>query len=1081
MAKKKPFHLRLRCSIDSEARKPSKKQSTVKLVNSNEAASRTTKWRHKLKANNPQEYTKLLKKAAEYNKLQRIEMSLAESTLKKRNISTEEKEKSEKFLEQKKRCNATAALRMRKMRAKKKEEQLRLQSNKMKQTPSTRAQDKRQKEKLQAQARKKRERRAAMSKEEHEQYNAMRREKYKQKKEKEKLMWIESQKLKAREAELKKEEERLKEIAEAFDQKHAELEVTRKKLSSAGCDVRSSSARRKSLERVRAVMPQDREKCVSTMIDLFQKSSPKKRAALKKRGMHTGLEDAHHEVQNLLTSSISEEMGRLKRSKKKKDLEKRRNIAASLKILSKYRLQKKGSALLQMGRKIISSASKKKQMHDKRKLSPEVASAVISFYEESAIDLPDKKMVSMKTMKNIRYLQQSVAALFLKFKSQNPDMKVGAKTFYSLRPHHVKLQGSIKFRACLCEYCTNIELKATAINNLAHSYGMKSFFDGVHSVNRVTMCPKSEGAKTYMRHCSERKCKECGPKLLRSYLRPLVEKHGPKHMTWKKWIRVRVDENGKTITKQQIVTNDGTVSQCLEELEGETVTISKHLHSASWQSQQFATLTKDMPNNWVVMVLDFAENFVCKYQDEIQSAHWYHTNVTIHPIVCYHRCPTCDETMQESLVFITGDNRHTYHAVHQFMSQAVQHLRQNMEIDKIIRFTDQCAAQYKSRGPFKDIALAQQHYQVPVEHHYFGARHGKGPSDGETAVVKRQASLAISSGRKVMNNAKDVYEFCQDELTIQPSQAECLHFQRKVFFVEEMNHNRDHKDVQTIKGTRQLHCVKGESSGRLWTRNLSCFCKGCVLGNQQCDSRGTVDDWKSEKLFAATIETSHDTGDTEDPSSMTVADDDLDADGPSSMTDADDYWESESSPSSSPVKQLHVTDNVVIGVPTSHPPSTSDRQLPVEVPTSNLLSTGTELHVEDQTSHSSTCDTQLHMELPTSHSPSTAGTRVHVTAYRQTQDLQTGDFVAVVYGKTWWVGEVLELKGEDAHINFLLNKGDNKYSWPDKPEQDWIRRTGIFAIFPSPPIPVSSRHLGFEENTFRSLATRINTFINLEE
>ena len=76
--------------------------------------------------------------------------------------------------------------------------------------------------------------------------------------------------------------------------------------------------------------------------------------------------------------------------------------------------------------------------------------------------------------------------------------------------------------------------------------------------------------------------------------------------------------------------------------------------------------------------------------------------------------------------------------------------------------------------------------------------------------------------------------------------------------------------------------------------------------------------------------------------------------------------------------------------------------------------------------------------------------------------------------KTWWVGEVLELKGEDAHINFLLNKGENKY-WPDKRDQDWIRRTGIFAIFPTPPIPVSSRHLGFAETTFRSVATRIST------
>ena len=32
------------------------------------------------------------------------------------------------------------------------------------------------------------------------------------------------------------------------------------------------------------------------------------------------------------------------------------------------------------------------------------------------------------------------------------------------------------------------------------------------------------------------------------------------------------------------------------------------------------------------MILDFAENYACRYQDEIQSVHWGRSSATIHPI-----------------------------------------------------------------------------------------------------------------------------------------------------------------------------------------------------------------------------------------------------------------------------------------------------------------------------------------------------------------------------------------------------------------------------------------------------------------
>lgn len=53
--------------------------------------------------------------------------------------------------------------------------------------------------------------------------------------------------------------------------------------------------------------------------------------------------------------------------------------------------------------------------------------------------------------------------------------------------------------------------------------------------------------------------------------------------------------------------------------------------------------------------MDYAENYTCVYQDEAQSAHWSHEQVTLFFIVAYFRCHTCNEVAHDSLVFVTDD------------------------------------------------------------------------------------------------------------------------------------------------------------------------------------------------------------------------------------------------------------------------------------------------------------------------------------------------------------------------------------------------------------------------------------------
>jgi len=204
---------------------------------------------------------------------------------------------------------------------------------------------------------------------------------------------------------------------------------------------------------------------------------------------------------------------------------------------------------------------------------------------------------------------------------------------------------------------------------------------------------------------------------------------------------------------------NNTVEALLSELTTDLVPFAKHLFNAKWKSEKFETLKKTLPENWVLFCMDFGENYACRHQDETQGAHWHYDQVTIHPIVTYYHCPSegCNEITHESLVFISNDHKHDYHAVQHFVKKSNQYLleQQGLVFNKEIHFSDRAPTQYKSKANFVDLSMAQEDFGLDIEKHFFGSRHGKGPCDGEIGVLKRSASLAVKRGH-VIADAEDI-------------------------------------------------------------------------------------------------------------------------------------------------------------------------------------------------------------------------------------------------------------------------------------------------------------------------------------
>ena len=91
---------------------------------------------------------------------------------------------------------------------------------------------------------------------------------------------------------------------------------------------------------------------------------------------------------------------------------------------------------------------------------------VASFWEETATPLPDKKLVSMKTGKPAFQLRQHLKEVYKDFCNRSCS-KIAFSTFAKCRPPNIKLMAQAKLGQCLCEYCTNVQLKLNTCNILA--------------------------------------------------------------------------------------------------------------------------------------------------------------------------------------------------------------------------------------------------------------------------------------------------------------------------------------------------------------------------------------------------------------------------------------------------------------------------------------------------------------------------------------------------------------------------------------------------------------------------------------
>ena len=301
-----------------------------------------------------------------------------------------------------------------------------------------------------------------------------------------------------------------------------------------------------------------------------------------------------------------------------------------------------------------------------------------------------------------------------------------------------------------------------------------------------------------------------------------------------------VQENRKVLTVQR-----DKISVCVEEMCKGLESFSSHVFVANWQYTQYSYLRDNLPVGWVLSVIDFAENYRCTYQDEIASAYYSYEQVTIIPVQVFHRCigcevSECDETVSRSVLFISDDLNHDHHLVRAANETLVQYLiHEGVALDHHVQFSDGCAAQFKSKGPFDDV----KNESGSFERGYFGSRHGKSPCDAMGAVLKNSVTRYVKSRRGTVGDAIELFRYADENLKIDEE-----HRKRIPFFIDSREVSRPESNPPSVIGTRSLHSVKNSwnqpGQAKLLVRNLSCFCCPACVGGEECENSSHVDAWK---------------------------------------------------------------------------------------------------------------------------------------------------------------------------------------------------------------------------------------------
>ena len=482
-----------------------------------------------------------------------------------------------------------------------------------------------------------------------------------------------------------------------------------------------------------------------------------------------------------------------------------------------------------------------------RKLNASQITSIGQFFrsEDTSFPLPDKKYTGKCFMK--RTLAKSCKMYNM---LASTTQKICPSTFRKYKPALVKLQGKIPLRQSCCEVCQNFEF----VLHSASKY-LKGVPGSIEACIDSSMCTYS----TYFpkMSCAMRTCIECGVEKLELHLKELnaeciTDKR--KRFLVKKWEtkRERIPCSDKYRSFMHWRHDRLSYGDLLTRYVNSLHSMSSHSFFAAWNFHQYLVCKNNLEKGHVLVVHDYAQNYLCVHQNEIQAMHWCHEQVTIHPSCITYRCPIegCNLLVLHEIVHISDNLKHDAHLVKKFQAANVQVLtRRGVDIRKMIEFMDQAPSQYKNKSAFR--YLCQE--KIPTIRNFFGVRHGKGPCDACAGRIKGCLATLVKTEECIINTPMSCFEACKNNFeTVWPERNECCHYMLTFNYTSKMSKRPDTTKWKGVKDTREhMHSIMNTRKNlQVNVRNVVCLCTGCLHGDSVCKYSDYVDAWRGFDMVA---------------------------------------------------------------------------------------------------------------------------------------------------------------------------------------------------------------------------------------
>lgn len=357
-----------------------------------------------------------------------------------------------------------------------------------------------------------------------------------------------------------------------------------------------------------------------------------------------------------------------------------------------------------------------------------------------------------KEKKQKRYLCDSIDNLYTKYKAEvtNP---VSRATFYRLRPFWVVAQNINSRDTCLCRQHTNFQLLLDKL------YRLKLI-----STNKIQEFVELWCCDPNAKECVMRTCQTCKT-------RAITNDNASTQKTWYYcWVTekiVRPGAKGKmynvVITRKKQI--ECTVDNIIATFNDSIPKFFAHYYTTNYQFRALNIIKENLAENEIHLVIDFSQNYVCKYNREIHSAHFGASKkqVSLHTGGFYWK-NSAGELKVKTFVSVSETLRHDAAAIWAHLQPIWKLIRETVgRVDTINIQSDGPSTQYKNKSNFFLFHHFSNQWGLKnTTWNFTSAGHGKSIADGAGANVKGLCDRAVAHGEDIVG-AQDIVNLVNEK------------------------------------------------------------------------------------------------------------------------------------------------------------------------------------------------------------------------------------------------------------------------------------------------------------------------------